>query len=117
MIAGTLYDNLVFPTGKLADMEQRLHTVGRKLSSLKQSLEYIQDYLNIYGLKVWQEEVCRIINYNVEQERNEFLKKKVYDWQSVYQSTEAPIPSFPRPQTHDQGSFVNFTGRTARAGS
>ena len=41
------------------------------------SFEYIQDYINIYGLKIWQEEVSRIINYNVEQECNSFLREKV----------------------------------------
>lgn len=41
------------------------------------SFEYIQDYVSIYGLKIWQEEVSRIINYNVEQECNSFLRTKV----------------------------------------
>lgn len=41
------------------------------------SFEYIQDYVSIYGLKIWQEEVSRIINYNVEQECNSFLRAKV----------------------------------------
>ena len=29
----------------------------------------IQDYLNIYALKIWQEELSRIINFNVERVR------------------------------------------------
>jgi len=36
-----------------------------------------QDYVNIYGLKIWQREMSRIINYNVEQECNSFLRQKV----------------------------------------
>jgi len=60
---------------------------------LNQCLD-IQDYVNIYGLKIWQEEFSRIVNYNVEQECNLFLKKKVYDWQSKYQSEAIPIPKF-----------------------
>lgn len=36
----------------------------------------------------------RIINYNVEKECNTFLRKKVHDWQSEYQSTNIPIPVF-----------------------
>lgn len=55
----------------------------------------MSDYINIYGLKIWQEEFSRIINYNVEQECNLFLKKKVYDWQSIYQNVAIPIPRFP----------------------
>lgn len=38
---------------------------------------YLKDYVNIYGLKIWQEEIMRIINYNVEQECNSFLRQKV----------------------------------------
>lgn len=68
-----------------------------------------QDYVNIYGLKIWQEEVSRIVNYNVEQECNSFLRQKVHDWQSVYQSKDIPIPRFPPVD----GS-VNFIGRLAR---
>ena len=47
------------------------------MDAFKRSFEYIQDYVNIYGLKIWQEEVSRIINYNVEQECNSFLRTKV----------------------------------------
>ena len=47
------------------------------MDGFRRSFEYIQDYINIYGLKIWQEEVSRIINYNVEQECNSFLREKV----------------------------------------
>ena len=66
----------------------------------------IQDYVNIYGLKIWQEEFSRIVNYNVEQECNSFLKTKIYDHQSMYQSAAIPIPRFPSVD-----SSVNFIGR------
>lgn len=79
------------------------------MDAFKRSFEYIQDYVNIYGLKIWQEEVSRIINYNVEQECNSFLRAKVYDWQSIYQSTTIPIPIFPPVD-----ESVNFIGRLAR---
>lgn len=52
----------------------------------------------------------RIINYNVEKECNEFLRIKVQEWQSEYQTTIVPIPSFPPT---DQTS-VTFIGRLAR---
>lgn len=47
------------------------------MDGFHRSFEYIQDYVNIYALKIWQEEVSRIINYNVEQECNNFLRTKV----------------------------------------
>ena len=104
------------------------------MDAFKRSFEYIQDYVNIYGLKIWQEEVSRIINYNVEQECNSFLRTKVCviiivhclvnifpshfifffslqvsDWQSIYQSTTIRIPRFPPVD-----ESVNFIGRLAR---
>ena len=57
--------------------EERLAALGRQLEGLRRSFEYIQDYVSIYGLRVWQQEFQRIINYNVEQECNTFLKKQV----------------------------------------
>jgi len=94
---------------KVEEMEQRLNTLARRMDGFLRSFEYIQDYINIYGLKIWQEEFSRIINYNVEQECNSFLKKKVYDWQSAYQSTEIPIPKF-----RAVDGSVNFVGRLTR---
>lgn len=55
----------------------RLESLWETMDGFRRSFEYIQDYVNIYGLKIWQEEVSRIINYNVEQECNSFLRTKV----------------------------------------
>jgi WASH complex subunit strumpellin len=60
-----------------AELRPRLKDLGNRMDAFKRSFEYIQDYVNIYGLKIWQEEVSRIINYNVEQECNSFLRTKV----------------------------------------
>ena len=49
------------------------------MEGFRRSFEYVQDYVGVYGLKIWQEEVSRIINYNVEQESNSFVKQKVTD--------------------------------------
>ncbi|MEQ2167270.1 hypothetical protein GOODEAATRI_002430, partial [Goodea atripinnis] len=68
-----------------------------------------KDYVSIYGLKIWQEEVSRIINYNVEQECNSFLRTKIQDWQSVHQSTHIPIPKF--PPVDESATFI---GRLCR---
>ena len=75
-ISDALHQGLAFkdPT-KLP--EQALNGLAAHLDGFKRSFEYIQDYINIYGLKMWQEEFSRIINFNVEQECNLFLKKKV----------------------------------------
>lgn len=113
-IATALHDHLDFKTGKLEEFEVRLQKLGQKLDGFRRSFEYIQDYINLYGLKIWQEEFSRIINYNVEQESNQFLKKKIYDWQSTHQSDAIPIPQFPRSQHPSGKNSANFMGRLAR---
>lgn len=111
-ITRSLHEYLTFggSSGKgnrLQQFEDRMVALGRRLDGFRESFEYIQDYISVYGLKIWQEEVSRIINYSVEQESNQFLKRKVYDWQSQYQSDAIPIPRFPRVDAHS----VNFMGR------
>jgi WASH complex subunit strumpellin len=110
-IASAMDSQLVFASGKVEDFEARIEALGRRLGGIRTSLEYIQDYINVYGLKIWQEEVSRIVNYNVEQECNQFLKHKVYDWQSQYQSEAIPVPVFERAKDSAQRVFVNFMGR------
>ena len=61
--------------------------LSERMSGFRRSFEYIQDYVNIYGLKIWQEEVSRIINYNVDQECNSFLRTKVI-YYYIYMDTE-----------------------------
>lgn len=109
-VAAALHQSLIFnPKAKVSELIPRLDALGEKMDGFRRSFEYIQDYVNIYGLKIWQEEVSRIINYNVEMECNNFLRTKILYWQSVYQSSAIPIPRFPSVD----GS-VNFIGRLAR---
>ena len=43
-------------------------------SMIKDACRFVKDYVNISGLKIWQEELSRIVNFNVEQEANLFLR-------------------------------------------
>lgn len=109
-VAYALHQGLIFnPKSKVSDLLPRLDALGDQMEGFRRSFEYIQDYVNIYGLKIWQEEVSRIINYNVEQECNSFLRTKIQDWESIYQSTAIPIPKFVMVD-----ESVNFIGRLAR---
>ena len=63
-----------------SELVPKLEVIGAQMDGFRRSFEYIQDYVNIYGLKIWQEEMSRIINYNVEQECNSFLRTKVSSW-------------------------------------
>lgn len=62
---------------QLSELMPKLKEMAATMDGFYRSFEYIQDYVSIYGLKIWQEEVSRIINYNVEQECNSFLRTKV----------------------------------------
>jgi len=107
----TLHQELIFkPNCKLQEFEKALESLARRISIFLQSFEYIQDYLACYGLKLWQEEFSRIVHYNLEQECNRFLKKKVHDWQSKYQSKAIRIPQY---KPLDEFSN-NFIGRVTR---
>ncbi|XP_067928374.1 WASH complex subunit 5-like [Watersipora subatra] len=109
-VAYALYKGLIFnPKAKTSELMPRLKQLGAQMDGFRRSFEYIQDYVDIYGLKIWQEELSRIVNYNVEQECNSFLRTKVLDFQSIYQSKAIPIPRFPPVD-----SSVNFIGRLAR---
>ena len=77
-MALALHRGLIFnPRAKPSELMPKLKEMAATMDGFHRSFEYIQDYVNIYGLKIWQEEVSRIINYNVEQECNNFLRTKV----------------------------------------
>ena len=79
------------------------------LDGLKRSIEYLQDYIDIAGLKMYQEEMARVINYNAEMEANRYLKRKIYDAYSRFQSRAIPIPRFPSlPTTLPKVCYVFF---------
>lgn len=109
-VSQALHTGLMFNSrAKVNELLPKLHVLGDQMDGFRRSFEYIQDYVNIYGLKIWQEEISRIINYNVEQECNSFLWTKVQDWESIYQSTAIPIPRFAPVD-----ESVNFIGRLAK---
>uniref|UniRef100_A0A3B5K3X2 WASH complex subunit 5 n=1 Tax=Takifugu rubripes TaxID=31033 RepID=A0A3B5K3X2_TAKRU len=109
-VAYALHKGLIFnPKAKPSELMPKLKEMGATMDGFYRSFEYIQDYVSIYGLKIWQEEVSRIINYNVEQECNNFLRAKIQDWQSVHQSAHIPIPKF--PPVDESATFI---GRLCR---
>jgi WASH complex subunit strumpellin len=110
-ISESLHCSLTFnPKAKQSELDVKLTALAKITDGYKRSFEYIQDYLNIYGLKIWQEEMLRIINYNVERECNSFLRTKIHDWESMYQSTKIPIPVYPSVDNIS----ITFIGRLAR---
>ena len=95
------------PKGKKVDLTQKLESLQKTMNGLKTSFQYIQDYVNIPGLRIWQEELSRIFNFYVEQESNAYSKQKILPWASVYQSKHIPIPFF----VSDQQGGLTFMGK------
>jgi len=78
-VSGLLHNLLQFDfsadSETVSSMSKHLTSAMKSLASLSErfeafrtSLECVDDYLCMHGLKMWHEEMGRIINYNVEQE-------------------------------------------------
>jgi WASH complex subunit strumpellin len=63
-MSDVLQRGLVFHDAKKKhiNVEQLLKTIATQLQGFKSAFEYIQDYVSIYGLKMWQEEFSRIVS-------------------------------------------------------
>lgn len=92
LVAHAMHRTLTFNSFSRAEINENMSRVAKSLDGLKKSIEYLQDYNAISGLKIFQEEFTRVINYYIEQEANRFLKKKTFDNNSVYQNKAIPIP-------------------------
>ena len=72
-------------------VSSQLSSLASGLNTFRRSFEYVQDYVDLYGLKVWQTQLTRVLAFYTEQECNRFLKKKILPAASVHQSSETPI--------------------------
>ena len=111
-VSRALHDHLTFTGNQKSrgELSSKLEKLGKTMEGFRRSFEYIQDYVRISGLKIWQEELSRVINFNVEQEANTFLRQKIPAWASEYQSKSIPIPVYP---SSVNGDANNFMGRLA----
>ena len=87
MIGGKLDSQLRFSKfKKFSDFESLITQVGEELDSLKKAVEYIQDMLNIYGLKIWYDEYNKLVSTYIDIEwnyvRNRELPDEALKWAS-----------------------------------
>ncbi len=115
LITLTLHHGLAFnPKSRTSELTAKLNQLKKTMTGLRTSFQYIQDYVNIAGLKIWQEELSRIFNFYVEQEANVFLKQKVEPAMSVYQRKSIPIPMlYSTPESGSPAGGLTFMGRLA----
>ena len=77
LLLAKIYHSFIdFKVGEKINLAKKLNELIEKVSSVKKSFLYIQDYININGNKMWCEEMHKLINYYVELEANKFLSKK-----------------------------------------
>lgn len=121
-ICQNLDNLLVFNTNGLPEFSAKLGQLKKVLEGFRRSFNYIQDYVNIYGLKIWQvnviwlierlslsqEEFQRIISYYVERECDRFMKQVHEGTKSQFQSKIIPIPD---PIVVKGSMSDNFIGR------
>jgi WASH complex subunit strumpellin len=108
-IARELHAGIWFDRTKPSTVEQldkELAHLGARLRGVRDSFEYIQDFVNVHGLQIWLEEFQRIVRFTLQMECNVFWPKKVYPWNSSYQSTSITIPYFTPAQPNNSYSFL-----------
>ena len=73
------------------------------------SIEYISDFLNVPGQKIWREELTRIINLAVEKEASRLVNKKYSGSIDTTQDNQY-VPEFTALDEYD----FTFMGRLLR---
>ncbi len=80
LISDYLENNLKFEKcGSFSDVESQLSRVGEKLDSIKASVEYIQDLVDVYGLKIWYDEYNKLVSTYIDVEWNYKRRKELPD--------------------------------------
>ncbi|TKR93668.1 hypothetical protein L596_008081 [Steinernema carpocapsae] len=70
-----------------------LESVGKHLKSLRSVFIYMCEHVGVNGSLLWQHEMRRLVFYWTELETNGFLRHKITDDDSLYQSRVIPIPT------------------------
>lgn len=80
MVSQELDKSLRFQTcANFGEVEAQLAKVGEKLDSIKCSVEYIQDLVGIYGLKIWYDEYNKLVSTYIDVEWNYIRRKELPD--------------------------------------
>jgi hypothetical protein len=97
---------------KFADfgnLETKFGQIKKQFVGLKRTIEYISDFLNVAGQKIWREEMKRIIDLAVEKEASRLVGKK-YSVANLEAQENAYVPEF---KPIDEFDFT-FMGRLLR---
>jgi len=111
-LAEMLHEGFIFDKTKQdmsKEMFGKFEALRDKIKGLKRSIEYIQDFLNIYGEKIWNEEIVRLIEFAVEKEASNLVNRK-YQGGMLEAQESYNIPIF----TPVDGDDFTFMGRVLR---
>ncbi|VDO92639.1 unnamed protein product [Soboliphyme baturini] len=77
VLASQLHTSLIFSPRSKLDLLPKLQKLTSIIEAYRRSFHYISDYIGLCGLKIWQEELKRVVFFNVEQECNHLLGQEV----------------------------------------
>ena len=63
--------------GAFGDFGEKFARLKDNFVGLKRSIEYIEDFLNVQGEKIWREELTRIIEHAVDKEAMRLVSKRI----------------------------------------
>lgn len=92
--------------GEFGVYEAKFLRLKANFVGLKRSIEYIQDFLNVQGEKIWREELSNIVDHAVEKEAQRLVNRKY----SSNIDDDSYRPEFDPVDTEDQ----TFMGRLLR---
>ena len=96
--------------GAFGDYEEKFERLRNNFVGLKRAIEFISDFLNVQGEKIWREELGRIIELAVEKEATRLVNKK---YQSSIDNIEDGKYYIPEFDPVDENDFT-FMGRLLR---
>ncbi|OMJ85225.1 hypothetical protein SteCoe_13541 [Stentor coeruleus] len=108
-ISEILHTHMTFKESNIDAFIRRLDSLAEKLKKFQQAFEYIQDFIGLYGLKIWQEEMTRVIGFNIDLEASSFIPL-ISSNIEAYQSATIPIPKM----KSDDTNAITFAGRLLR---
>lgn len=62
--------------GNFGDYEEKFARLKANFVGLRRGIEFIEDFLNVQGAKIWREELTRIVSAAVDREAQKLVAKK-----------------------------------------
>lgn len=91
--------------GAFGDFGEKFARLKANFIGLKRAIEYIEDFLNVQGEKIWREELTRIVQHAVDKEAMRLVNKR---FSANIDSTDNDhVPEFEPVDEHD----ATFMGR------